>query len=170
MQVHVLAEPTSVPQLPTAVVLTVTNGELHLWSSWVPVCLCNLSVHSVKIPQKTVVGQVMPANQVPPVALPTVKSEESISNSPKGWILEVWDLQGQGEWPKPEQEQARQLLLKWEHLFAHTNLDLGRTTLIKHKYEVTDCMPFKECYRCIPPHMYDDVKAHLQEMLDIGDI
>ena len=50
------------------------------------------------------------------------------------------------------------------------NLDLGRTTLIKHKIEVTDQMSFKEHYWCIPPHMYDDVKAHLQEMLDIGAI
>ena len=31
-------------------------------------------------------------------------------------------------------------------------------------------MPFKEHYQCIPPHMYDDVRAHIQEMLDIGDI
>ena len=31
-------------------------------------------------------------------------------------------------------------------------------------------MPFKEDYQCIPPHMYDDVKAHLEEMLDIGAI
>ena len=31
-------------------------------------------------------------------------------------------------------------------------------------------MPFKEHYWWKPPHMYDDVKAHLQEMLDIGAI
>ena len=30
--------------------------------------------------------------------------------------------------------------------------------------------PFKERYRHIPPHMYDDVRAHIQEMLDIGAI
>ena len=80
------------------------------------------------------------------------------------------DLQGLGEWPKLEQEQARKLLLKWEHLFAYSDLDLGKTTLIKHKIEVTDWMPFKEHYQCIPPHMYDDVKVHLQETLDIGAI
>ena len=62
------------------------------------------------------------------------------------------------------------MLLKWEHLFACSDLDLGRTALMKHKIEVTDQMPFKECYQCIPPHMYDDMKAHLQEMLDIGAI
>ena len=31
-------------------------------------------------------------------------------------------------------------------------------------------MPFKEHYRCIPPHMYADMRAHIQEMLDISAI
>ena len=31
-------------------------------------------------------------------------------------------------------------------------------------------MPFKKHYRHIPLHMYDDVRAHIQEMLDIGII
>ena len=74
------------------------------------------------------------------------------------------------EWPELEQEQAQELLLKWEHLFAHSNLDLGKTALIKHKREVMDWIHFKVYYQCIPPHMYDDVKAHIQEMLDIGAI
>ena len=65
-------------------------------------------------------------------------------------MLEALDLQGLGEWPEAGQEQARELLLKWEHLFANSNLDLGRTTLIKHQIEVTDQMPFKEHYQCIP--------------------
>ena len=104
MGVHVLAEPTTGPQLPTAVVPTVTYGDLHLGSSWVPICLCNLSAHPIKIPTKMVVGQVMPANQVPPVVLPTGTSEKSISIPNKGWILEALDLQGLGEWPESEQE------------------------------------------------------------------
>ena len=31
-------------------------------------------------------------------------------------------------------------------------------------------MPFKEHYGHIPPHMYDNVRTHIQEMLDIGAI
>ena len=31
-------------------------------------------------------------------------------------------------------------------------------------------MPFKECYQHIPLHMYDDIRAHIQEMLDIDAI
>ena len=69
MQVLMLAEPTPDPQLPTLVVLTVTYTELHLGSSQVSICLQNLSTHSVKIPTKAVVGQVMPANHLPLVVL-----------------------------------------------------------------------------------------------------
>ena len=83
MSVHVLAEPMADPKLPTTMGLTVTYGELHPESSWVPICLCNLSANSVKIPTKMVVGLVMPANQVPLETLLTVKLEESISNPHK---------------------------------------------------------------------------------------
>ena len=55
-------------------------------------------------------------------------------------------------------------------MFAHSDLDLGKTALIKHKIRLMEQTPFKERYRCIPPHMYDDVRAHIQEMLDIGAI
>ena len=54
----------------------------------------------------------------------------------KGWVLEALDLQGLREWPELEQEQAREQLLKWEHLFPHSNLDLGKTALMKHKIVV----------------------------------
>ena len=52
----------------------------------------------------------------------------------------------------------------------HSNLDPDRTALIKHKIRLIEQIPFKEWYRLIPPHMYDDVRAHIQEMLDIGAI
>ena len=148
------------------VVPMVTYGELHLGSSRVPICLCNLSVHTVEIPGKAVVGQVVPANQVPSVVHPTRTSNES-NHKPKRV----------GSWrpctskaSKNGQKQARELLLKWEHLFACSNLDLGKTALIKHKIEVTDWMPFIECYWCIPPHMYDNISTHIQEMMDIAAI
>ena len=85
-------EPMPGPQLPTVLVLTVTYGELHLGSSWVPICLCNLVAYSIKIPTKTVAGQVVPANQVSPVVLLTGTSEESNSNPQKGWVLQALDL------------------------------------------------------------------------------
>ena len=170
MKVHILMEPALSPQLPAAVVTIATYGELHPGSSRVPICLHNMSAHAMEIPAKTVVGQVIPAYQVPLVVHPTRTTKEATINTPKGWVLEALDLQGLQEWPESEQKQARELLFKWEHLFAHNDLDLGKTALIKHKIRLTDQTPFKERYRRIPPHMYDEVRAHFQEMLDIGAI
>ena len=170
MKVHVLMEPVLHPQLLAGVVPIATYGELHPGSSRVQVCLCNMSAHAIEIPAKTVVGQEIPANQIPPVVHPTRTAEETAAKVPKGWVLEALDLQGLKEWPESEQKQARELLLKWEHLFAHSDLDLDKTALIKHKIWLTEQTPFKERYRCIPPHMYDDVRALIQEMLDIGAI
>ena len=158
------------PQLLAAVVPTVTYGELHPGSSRVPVCLHNLSTCAMEIPAKAVVGQVVPANQIPPVVHPTRTAKETNNQATKGWVLDALDLQGLTEWPESEQKQARELLPKWEHLFAHSDLDLGKTALIKHKIQLTDQTPFKEHYWYILPHMYNDMRAHIQEMLDIGAI
>ena len=120
--------------------------ELHLGSSLVPICLCNLSAHSVKTPQRLWL-----ARSCLPPKCHWWSPQQGLQGSPnshpqKEWVLEALDLQGLGEWAEPEQEQARELLLKWEHLFACSDLDLGKTALIKHKIEVTDWMPFKEHY------------------------
>ena len=128
MKVHVLTEPALGPQLLAAVVPIATYGELHPGSSRVPICLCNMSLHAMELPAKTVVGQVIHANQVPPMVHPTRTTAETNTNNkvPKGWVLEVLDLQGLKDWPESEQKQTRELLLKWEHLFAQNDLDLDK--------------------------------------------
>ena len=141
-------EPALGPQLPAVVVPTATYRELHPGSSRVPVCLHNLSACAINVPAKMVVGQIVPANQIPLVIHPTRTDAETNHPAQKGWVLEALDLQGLKEWPESEQKEARELLLKWEHLFAHSNLDLGKTALTKHKISLTNQMPFKEHYRC----------------------
>ena len=94
MWVHVLMELMPGPQLPAAVVLVATYGELQLGSSRVCICLCNLSTCTMEIPAKAVAGQVSPANKVPPVILPIRISKESYEKPQKGWVFEALDLQG----------------------------------------------------------------------------
>ena len=113
--------------------------ELHPGSSWVPICLRNLCTHPFVIPPKVVIGSVTLANQVPLMVLSSGDFGESSHGLQKDWILEELDLQGLEEWPK-----ARYLLVKWEYLFAYSNLDLGKTSLIKHQIKLTNQTPFKE--------------------------
>ena len=104
MWVHVLMELITGPQLPTAVVLMVTYGELHLESSMVPICQHNLSTQTLEIPTKAVVRQVAPANQVPLLILSTRTSGEPNPKPQKGLVLDAQDLQGLKEWPESEQK------------------------------------------------------------------
>ena len=58
----------------------------------------------------------------------------------------------------------------YHHIFAVEDLELGRTNLVKHEIKLTNYVPFKERYRRIPPHQYEEVQKHLDEMLRMGAI
>ena len=73
-------------------------------------------------------------------------------------------------WTEADQQEALKFLTDYGAVFAENDMDLGKTSLVKHHINLTDYRPFKERYRCIPPHQYEEVRKHLQEMLDIGAI
>ena len=78
----------------------------------------NLSAHSIEVPTKAIVGKVALANWVMPVVLLMATLGGSAHSPQNGWILEEMNLHGLEEWHDAKREQARELLLKWEHLFA----------------------------------------------------
>ena len=80
------------------------------------------------------------------------------------------DLSGCSEWSKEQQKKVRALIIKHHSIFAVEDNELGRTDLVKHKIRFDNYVPFKERYRRIPPHQYEEVKKHLGEMLEIGAI
>ena len=47
---------------------------------------------------------------------------------------------------------------------------MGCTETAEHKIEVTDLKPFKERPRNIPSGLLEEVKEHLDHMLDVGTI
>ena len=49
-------------------------------------------------------------------------------------------------------------------------MDLGKCNILKHNIQLTDQHPFKERYRRISPHLFEEVKQHLQEMVGVGAI
>ena len=54
--------------------------------------------------------------------------------------------------------------------FSQTDLDLGRTAATRHPMTLYDYLPFKEKARRVPPHMYEEVRQHLRQMLDLDVI
>ena len=55
-------------------------------------------------------------------------------------------------------------------MFSTGPTDLGYTRLVEHEINLTDDKPYREPYRRIPPSMFDDVREHLREMLEVGAI
>ena len=92
------------------------------------------------------------------------KNSERLSN-----ILEKLHLEVIGSWTE-QQCSVRKLLEEYQHLFALNLRELGKTSLVQHRIQLSVKTPFKERYRRIPPHQYEEVRKHLQEMLDIGAI
>ena len=97
-------------------------------------------------------------------------SENSEGEDDGSWILKLIDLSGLENWPEHLQVEAKEMLKRNAKTFSKNDLDMGRTNLVKHHIKLTDPIPFKDTYRRIPPQMYDEVKAHIQEMLDLGAI
>ena len=85
-------------------------------------------------------------------------------------ILEKLDPMGIESWTEQEQGSVKKLLEEYQHLFALNLKELGRTSLVQHEIRLNDKSPFKERYRRIPPHQYEEVRKCLQEMLYIGAI
>ena len=77
-------------------------------------------------------------------------------------------MEGLESWTGEQQQSAKDLLVDSADVFSQSDLDLGKCNIIKHAIKSTDPQPFKERYRRIPPHLYEEVKNHLQEMVEVG--
>ena len=61
-------------------------------------------------------------------------------------------------------------MTEYQHLFAMSLSELGKTFQAQHDIKLDDMMPFKEWYQRMPPHQYEEVKKYLQDILEIGAI
>ena len=73
-------------------------------------------------------------------------------------------------WTEGNQEKALNLLAKYHNIFALEDGEMGCTAAAEHKIEVTDSRPFKERPQNIHSGLLDEVKEHLDHMLNVGAI
>ena len=65
---------------------------------------------------------------------------------------------------------ACKLLREYHDVFTLKDNELGCTSQVKHSIKVTDDEPFKECFKCIPPPLWEEVWTHVNDMLQAGVI
>ena len=61
-------------------------------------------------------------------------------------------------WTEQHQCSVKKLLEEYQHLFALNLKELGKTSLVQHEIRLSNNTPFKERYRRIPPHQYEELE------------
>ena len=80
------------------------------------------------------------------------------------------NLEGTKDWSEELKTKTKDLFRDFAHIFALESLEMRHTSLVKHNIKLDNYTPFKERYRRIPPTLFDEVKAHLKEMIQVGAI
>ena len=149
-------------------------GVLKQGSDRVPIVLKNLTCKPITLKKGRVVAEVGPANAIPAMLAPKIKTEGDASQEDQEErvekLFESVDLKGLEKWPEVEQEKAKKLIAEYQDIFALKDTELGHTKLIKHEIKLLDDKPFKERYRRIPPQQFEEFRRHLEEMVNIGAI
>ena len=169
MRLNLIAKPSDGTQLPASVQCTPTYCILEPGSNRVAVGLKNISARAITIPSSIVVGKLQQARMAPDDK--TSKFKQDPTGGKEGsWILDQLNLEGLKNWTGEQQQSAEDLLVVSADVFSQSDLDLGKCNIIKHAIKITDPQPFKERYRRILPHLYEEVKKHLQEIIEVGAI
>ena len=111
-------------------------SKLKLYSSKMTVCLHDIHAKAIMLPIRPIIGQVQAMKAIPKMltrkrgSLVGMKADQVDEESLSKHI----DLSGIQEWYIEDQEAARSLIKEFSCIFFLRNdLDLWRTTVVKHK-------------------------------------
>ena len=151
------------------------------------VVLRNLTGKPVHLPAGRPVARVVAANAIPN-ATPSLEfmrkldelepgqepSQKMTIDNRQKLLLELLQKDGRldklKKWPPELALQFEHMLMEHHNIFSLERNEIGCTDAAEHVIELLDTEPFKECFRRIAPTLVEEVRAHLQEMLDGGTI
>lgn len=153
-----ITEATSDSQLPLGLSVTPVYYSVDpciLSFQRIGVRIENFTDHPINIPRRTVLCQLQPAKSVDLSSSDTSSGDQDFLSQ-----FTVGD-----NLSSEQKDSLFHLISKWKHIFSQHDLDYGRTNLMEHEIHLTDRTPFKGRHHSIPPHLYQEVRDHLQEML-----
>ena len=164
-----------------------TYTELRDGSCNVSVVLRNLTGKPVHLAAGRPVAWEVAANAIPD-ATPSLEFLRKLDelepnwNSPKKLtieerqklLLELLRKDGRldklKQWPPELALKFKQMLMEHHNIFSLDQNEIGCTDTAEHVIELLDTQPSKERFRRIAPPLVEEVREHIQEMLDGGAI
>jgi transposase InsO family protein len=176
MRMTVVTEDLEHSVLPGGLLIAPCYSKVSGSSSRVAVQIQNLCSRSITIPAKTPICELHRVAVVE--SSPLLEGEggdnhetaEPLSPDKARDVVEQFKLDAEMYLAEDQVKQVEHLLYKYSHVFSQHDLDLGRTDTVKHHIKLTDDTPFKERHRRVPPSMYEEVRNHIKEMLDLDAI
>ena len=74
------------------------------------------------------------------------------------------------QWPLELALKFERMLMEHHNIFSLEQNEIGCTNTAEHVIELLDTEPFKERFQRIAPPLVEEVREHIQEMLDGGAI
>ena len=146
---HILVEVSDKAKFPAGI--EVLPSLLVSGSSNPPstITVCNRTRQHFKVKSGTLVGQLAP------VVVTAAEASASTSKLPDISSASV---------TTEEKAQLSKLVDEFKDIFSQSDLDLGCHSAVKHRIDLTDDRPFKQRFRRIPPHMFEEVRDHLRQL------
>ena len=85
-------------------------------------------------------------------------------------LLAGLDPSGLDKWPGDKVKCTHELLREYHDIFSLDDNELGCASQVKHTIKVTDDKTFKEWFRHILPPLLEEVRTHVNDMLQAGAI
>ena len=185
-KLHVMTQATYLEDrvnLPNDVYVVKTCTKLRDGSRNVSVVLRNLMGKPVHLAAGRLVARVVAANAIPdatpaPEFLRKLDELELNRNPPKRLtieerqklLLELLRKEGRldklKQWPLELALKFERMLMEHHNIFSLEQNEIGCTDTAEHVIELLDTEPFKERFQRIAPPLVEEVREHIQEMLD----
>ena len=169
------------PILPHGLSMANTYTEMTTGSNGIAIVIKNQTAVPITIGNGIKVTWVVAVNRGPPADVMPRTLEKLDKMQGIQWtkmsiewkkemLLPQLDLSGLEGWSGANHTYACALLTEYNDIFSLEPGELGCTSLAKHEIRVVVDEPFKERFQRTPPPMVEEVRAHVKEMLEVGNI
>ena len=149
-----------------AVTVSPASVTISAFSQMVAFEMTNHTDHPITLPGHTRVAELMKAEIVDREEVEICDSQGKVLTDEE--FLKFFSMEHLSD--DELKKEITQLLIDHKSDFTLHDLDLGKTANTKHHIEMVDKKPWKDKPRRIAPSMYEEVKQHLKQMLDLGVI
>ncbi len=67
--------------------------------------------------------------------------------------------------PEVQREELNALLARYSDVFSKSDTDFGYTMTVTHSIPTADAQPIKQRHRRVPPHVFQEFKRHVQDLV-----